>query len=139
MNSSDWKSLLPDLPHDDDGDGDALRRLASHGSDLSKPMTVDFAVDVPNDDAAKSVAAAALKLGSRPHTYQDSTDKKWTCNCAKTIIPTYDEILAIQNQLDELSRPFGGKSDGWGSFGNAEASQETKKATSDIGHPQGSE
>jgi hypothetical protein len=104
------------LPND--SDGNALRQLASEGSDLSKPMIIDFAVAVPNRAAGKAVAAAASPLGFTTDVYHDVESDTWTCYCTKTMVPRYDDIIAIQNQLDELSQPFGGKSDGWGSFGN---------------------
>ncbi len=48
----------------------------------------------------------------------DETDQRWTCYCAKRMIPTYEAIIAAQKELDELSAPFGGSSDGWGTPGN---------------------
>jgi hypothetical protein len=110
--------MIDVLPND--SDGDALRRLISHGSDLSQPMKIDFAVAVPNEDAGKAVASRAESLGFRPDLYHNPETGAWTCYCSKTMIPTYDKIIAAQSELDELSQPFGGKSDGWGSFGNAE-------------------
>ena len=113
--------MTNDLPKD--SDGDALRRLISHGSDLSKPMEIDFAVAVPDEIAGHAVAERATPLGFRAKVYHHEPTDSWTCNCAKTITPTYEEIIAIQKQLDQLSAPFGGKSDGWGSFGNAVAAR----------------
>jgi hypothetical protein len=39
------------------------------------------------------------------------------CYCSKNIMLDYNEIISIQEQLNEISRPFGGYSDGWGTFG----------------------
>jgi hypothetical protein len=30
------------------------------------------------------------------------------------MVPEYNEIIRIQNELDRLAGPLGGKSDGWG-------------------------
>ncbi len=38
----------------DDADGDALRRVAER-SDMSKPMDIDFAVDVPSKRSGEEV------------------------------------------------------------------------------------
>jgi hypothetical protein len=110
--------MTENLPND--SDGDALRSLISDGSDLAKPMSIDFAVAVPDANAGNSVAAAARPLGFQTDVYHNIETDSWTCYCTKTMIPGYEDIVAIQGQLDDLSRPFGGKSDGWGSFGNAD-------------------
>jgi hypothetical protein len=104
------------LPND--SDGDALRNLVSHGSDLAKPMLIDFAVAVPTVESGKAIAALVSALGFQPDVYHDEETNSWSVYCSKTVVPTYEEVVAIQRQLDDLSRPFGGKSDGWGTFGN---------------------
>jgi regulator of ribonuclease activity B len=115
--------MSPNLPVD--SDGNTLRSLQSHGSDLSRPMKIEFAIAVPDAESGKAIAEKVTQMGFQPDVYHNSKTGKWTCYCAKTIIPTYEEIIAIQSQLDEVSSRFGGKSDGWGSFGNAEVAQET--------------
>jgi hypothetical protein len=49
----------------------------------------------------------------------DEEDDPWDCYCTKTMLPTYDGVVGAERELDELSRPFGGHSDGWGTSGNA--------------------
>jgi len=49
----------------------------------------------------------------------DAEDDAWDCYCTKAMLPTYDGVVEAQRQLDELSRPFGGRSDGWGTWGNS--------------------
>jgi hypothetical protein len=34
------------------------------------------------------------------------------------MVPTYEVVVAAQKELDELSAPLGGHSDGWGTLGN---------------------
>ncbi len=46
-----------------DFDADALRTLAEGGSDMTKPMPIDFAVAAPNEQAARAIAQAATALG----------------------------------------------------------------------------
>ena len=105
------------LPND--ADGDALRRLIAHGSNLTQPMLIDFAVAVPDANIGYLVAEKVAEIGFKPEiSHNDETDH-WSCYCSKLMLPKYDDIIAIQNQLDALSRPIGGKSDGWGSFGNS--------------------
>jgi regulator of RNase E activity RraB len=107
-----------DFPND--SDGDALRRVVNDGSDLSKPMFIDFQVAVPDESAAKALAEVAGKLGYHVRIY-DSPEctLPWTCQCSTRMLATYEGVIAIQNELAATSEPFGGIPDGWGTFGNS--------------------
>ena len=103
----------------DDADGDALRRFVDGGSDLSKPMLIDFQIAVPNEAAGRSMAAAADKLGYATKIYDSpECSLPWTCECSKTMIATYESVVAAQRELAKFALQFGGYPDGWGSFGN---------------------
>jgi len=111
----------------DNADGDALRRLLADGSDMSKPMEIEFAMAVPDESAGDAVAERARDLGYEVKVVFDLGEEKvaddppsWTCYCRRDMIATYNAVIAAQAELDELSRPIGGYADGWGSFGNAE-------------------
>jgi regulator of RNase E activity RraB len=117
---------MPEYPND--ADGDALRRVAADGSDMSKPMLVDFMVAVRDGESGQNVAAAAAHLGYRTQVMQDSSEEDdeanaypWTVYCTKKMTLTYEAVVAAQAELDRLSQPYGGYIDGWGTFGNAEA------------------
>lgn len=104
-------------PHD--ADGDALRRVASQGSDMSKPMYINFQLAAADRAAAEAIAAAARKFGYRATTYDSPGDEApWTCECSTRMLATYDGVIAIQAELAEMSAPLGGYVDGWGTFGN---------------------
>jgi regulator of RNase E activity RraB len=106
-----------------DADGDALRRIQADGSDMSRPMDIDFAVAVPDEAAGNSVAEGAKALGYKTdvvHDLGEDDGESWTCYCTRRMIPTHQGLLNAQEQLDELGRRFGGYADGWGSFGNIE-------------------
>lgn len=105
----------PDYPND--ADGDALRAVAER-ADMSKPMDIDFAVDIPSEAAGEEVARLASASGYKTSVDFDDTSKRWTCYCTKQMLATYDGVIAAQKELDALSAPLGGKSDGWGTFGN---------------------
>lgn len=106
-----------DFPND--ADGDALRRFVENGSDLFKPMLVDFQVAVPNERAARALADVARKLGYHVKTYASpGCSLPWTCECSTRMIATKDGVIAVQEELAGLAVPFGGHPDGWGSFGN---------------------
>lgn len=101
----------------DDADGDALRRVAER-SDMSRPMNIDFAVDVPNQARAEGMAQLAAQRGYTTRVACDTPGQRWTCYCSKCMVPTYEAVVAAQKELDELSEPLGGRSDGWGTLGN---------------------
>jgi regulator of RNase E activity RraB len=103
----------------DDSDGDALRLVLGNGSDMSKPMYIDFQVAAPSEASAKSIADVASKLGYRVSVY-DSPEcgQAWTCQCSTRTLATYENVIAIQKELGQISAEFGGYPDGWGTFGN---------------------
>ena len=113
----------------DDIDGEVLQMIAEDGNDMSKPMIVDYHVAAATEDTAEKIAAAAEKLGYETAIdFDDGEDAEedeeitepWTCTCRKEMLLEYDAVVAAQKQLDEIARPFGGYSDGWGTFGNAQ-------------------
>ena len=102
-----------------DADGGALERVANDGSDMSKPMFINFQVAIPDEAAAKKLADVVYKLGYRVRIYDSAEcSLPWTCECSTRMLATYEGVLALQDELAELSKPFGGHPDGWGTFGN---------------------
>lgn len=105
------------MKYPDDEDGDALRRVAER-SDMSQPMIIDFFVNVPDEPSGREVARMAAQRGYTSVVEFDQDGQQWTCYCSKRLVPTYDAIVASQQELDNLSAAFGGCSDGWGTLGN---------------------
>ncbi len=103
-----------------DADGDALRRIAADGSNMTKPMVIDFHVAAPDRATAKAIAAAAGQRGYRTKVHKDHEGSAWTCECSKEMLATHGGVIAAQEELDDLSKPHGGHSDGWGTFGNVD-------------------
>jgi hypothetical protein len=93
--------------------------MAADGSDLARPMVIDFFVAVPDEPTGRRVAEGAAALGFDTSVERDDDSGDWTCDCAKRMVPTYDGVVEAQAQLDGISRPLGGRADGWGTFGNA--------------------
>jgi regulator of RNase E activity RraB len=119
---------MPTYPNDTDGE--ALRRIAEDGNDMSGPMDVDFHVAAPDESVARRVAEGAAGLGYRTSIFFDDEeadleedDAPWTCECTKSMVPGYDAILAAQAELDAVAKPLGAYCDGWGTFGNAPAAR----------------
>ena len=104
------------MKHPDDANGDALRRLESHGDDLSKPRNIDFTVVFANEVAANTFAEHFRNL-----SYVTSIDKSetaeglpWDVCVIKHMIPSYDDIVAFEDELESIATPLLGRNDGWG-------------------------
>lgn len=89
---------------------------------MSAPMVIDFFVAVPNTEAAASVSDLAAAKGYTARTDFDKESNTWTVVCSRRMIPAYAAIVDAQAELDALSKPHSGMSDGWGSLGNMKAS-----------------
>jgi hypothetical protein len=112
----------------DDADGSVLADLAAQGIDLSKPLLFEFPVAVPDKASAEGTHKAMTHAGydarieydeGEPDYDSDVDDQEefgpsWAVFADVRMIPQYDEIMRIQSELDEIARPFGGESDGWG-------------------------
>jgi hypothetical protein len=86
-----------------------LRRYRAEGSDLSRPMEIDFFVAVPNKEAAESVAQHARSLGFKTNMEPTAAKGEWTCYCTKTLVPSFDNVRAIEHELDAIARTRGGQ------------------------------
>jgi len=106
-----------------DADGDALRRVVEDGNDLSQPMQVDFPVVFDSLEATPGFVELARGRGYDVEI-GELEDDKVDVFCVRTMLLTYDAVVACQNELNELSKPFGGYCDGWGTFGNVEGAEE---------------
>jgi hypothetical protein len=102
----------------DDATGQALKRLITAGSDLTKPMEVDFFIAVESKEEGDQIAAKVQDVGFKTSLKQDTVTLDWTCYCTKTIIPQYLEVIEIEQQLSSISELYGGYLDGFSSYGN---------------------
>ncbi len=103
-----------------DADGDALRNVAEDGADMSLPMVIDFSVEVPDETSARRVAEIVAAHGFDPSISDHDDSDSWSVYCSKSMLATYEGVVAVQLELNELSSPHGGTCDGWGTFGNTQ-------------------
>jgi hypothetical protein len=122
-----WSSGPSTSPLDDmstsypnDADGDALRNVAESGADMSLPMVIDFSVEVPDERTARRVAEVVAAHGFDPSISEDDDSDSWSVYCSKSMLATYEGVVAVQVELNELLSPHGGICDGWGTFGNTQ-------------------
>ena len=113
-------SWLDDMPssYPNDADGDALRNVAESGADMSRPMVIDFSVEVPDELTARRVAEVVAAHGFDPSISEDDDSHSWSVHCSKSMLATYEGVVAVQVELNELLSPHGGVCEGWGTFGN---------------------
>jgi hypothetical protein len=83
-------------------------------------MVIDFSVDVPDEHTARRVAEIVAGHGFDPSIFEDDDSGSWSVYCSKSMLATYDGVVAVQAQLNELLGPYGGSCDGWGTFGNTQ-------------------
>lgn len=111
-------TTIDSLPND--ATGNALRQYVKEGSSLHRPMSIDFFVLLPSEDAGNQVAREVRELAFDTSVEYDEETKQWTCYCTKSIIPRYEAIVRIEEQLDSIAQGYGGRIDGFGSYGNGE-------------------
>src|SRR5687768_722958 len=97
--------MRADFPDDDDGD--ALRLVAEHGADMSIPMKIEFTIDVPDLERAHALAEQIASRGYNPDIFVDDESGSISLYCARTMLATYDGVVAAQGELNELCAPFG--------------------------------
>lgn len=107
-----------DFPDDDDGN--VLRNLVAGGSDLSREMKIDFMINVSDETIGIIIAQKMELKGFQVSVEKDETSQRWTCYCTRTMVPSYERLIGIQKMMNEIAKPYGGCSDGWGSFGNSD-------------------
>lgn len=97
-----------------DEDGQVLKMLYKDGVDFEQPQNVDFIVVVPNKQSGEAVLKAFRDDGLNCELELDEETEEWTCYCYLKMLLIHQDIVDIQKRLDELSKPYGGYSEGWG-------------------------
>ena len=117
-----------------DPDGEALARVASLGFDMTKPLKIEFAMSAPGEEAADAIRDCLVRRGfdawsefdeGEPHDETNPDEVRefgpsWTVYVGVVMVPDYDDVVRIQSELDQISKPRGGYSDGWGVYSGQE-------------------
>jgi regulator of ribonuclease activity B len=107
-----------DAVYPNDDDGDTLKAVAASGADMSKPMLIDFTIAVPTMEGARSLTERIAALGYAPELYVDEEDGSISLYCGRTMVATYEGVVAAQAELNLLCEPVGANCDGWLTAGN---------------------
>lgn len=105
----------PEFP--DDADGDALRRIAEAGADMSRPMRVEFQVDASSRCDAEAIERLATARGYDAHTFEDD-DGSLCVILAVLMVANYEGVVSRQAEITDFVRSFGTHCDSWGTWGN---------------------
>jgi hypothetical protein len=109
---------MNDFPNDDDGD--VLRGLQNKGIDLSLPRQIEYYCYAKNESIAKEIAEEIKYLGYQCDVFYDdeaqSDEKAYSVYFARTMIPSYSEIVKSQNELSLALSSFDTRCDGWGTL-----------------------
>lgn len=112
-------------------DAELLAEMAADGIDLSRPLAIEFMVAAPDDPAATAIARAIRRAGHVADIVHDAGEPdaggdvalddpeygpSWTVYVSVTMVPTPAALAAMQRELDDIARPLGGYSDGWGTL-----------------------
>ena len=98
----------------DDADGNALKRIADDGVDMTKPLTIEFQIAVPDEAIANSVVNDIKKEGYSSKKDHDEVDDEWLIICPIEIVPSYDNIVSTQQRLERLISSSNAQLVGWG-------------------------
>jgi regulator of RNase E activity RraB len=112
------------MDYPDDNDGDALRKVAEAGADMSSPMVIEFSIEAADERSARNIAELVDAQGFDPSISDNEGRGSWSVYCAKSMLATYDGVVAVQAELTALVAAHGGHCDGWGTFGNGGISEQ---------------
>ena len=102
------------MPHPPDANGDVLRRMESHGDDLSRPRDIEFTVVFPDENSAQQFANHFRALGYKVSAELSNTGFPWDVVVVKHMAASHQEIGAFEDELQRVADNFGGHNDGWG-------------------------
>ena len=114
------------FPNDDDGD--ALRKLQAQGVDLKKPRVMEFSCDAADMSVAQRIAARLNLLNFSCRIQEASAASSYpkpSVYIRRRMVPSYEAIVSMQRELDDLLAEFETHCDGWGTLVHPAESRDT--------------
>lgn len=93
---------------------EVLEGIAARGTDLSVPRLIDFAHVFFSEPEALRFKDAAEKAGYQASMQKVESEELWDVIASSKIVPSFDDVTRLEEELDCLARSFGGQADGWG-------------------------
>ena len=100
----------------EEADLQTLNRLEEAGSDLSKPHEMEFFLYFPEEASANAAAGDIRDQGFVVEVKPSEEGSDWLCFAVKTMVPTYEDIVAISREFGAIAEAYGGEYDGWGTL-----------------------
>jgi hypothetical protein len=102
----------------DDDNGNVLRRMESHGDDLTRSRDINFTVVFSHVGDANVFADHLRLLGyaTSVEFSEVKPDFPWDAVVVNNMIPSHEAIGSFEDLLQNLANAFGGHNDGWGCF-----------------------
>ena len=108
-----------------DADGRALAAIAASGMDMTTPISIEFAIGVPDENTGKAVLDAVSAYGYQTELYYDEGEPdyqegdaeefgpSWTVYAVAQMQPTYENVVSHQAKINKLVSKLGGNCDAW--------------------------
>ncbi|WOH37140.1 ribonuclease E inhibitor RraB [Thalassotalea fonticola] len=99
-----------------DENGIVLAEMQDAGIDLSKLLTVEFFQLFEHEKDAKDMAKfiSNSDMNATVNVHPDQTPNVWDVDCKVEMIPSYENIVAMEEKFEQLAQKFNGFNDGWG-------------------------
>jgi hypothetical protein len=106
------EAATPKFP--DDENGEVLRRMFKQGDDLSRPRIIDFCFTFADRRQALAFAEIVdeqdLEVCISVYEERDG----WEAIVKRYMVPTHEDITALEVSLTQRAVAVGGEADGWG-------------------------
>lgn len=99
-----------------DENGSVLAEMQAAGLDLSKSLIVEFfqLFEVEANARAMAEHINNSDMQADVTVHPDTTPNVWDVDCKVEMIPSYENIVAMEETFEKLARQFDGYNDGWG-------------------------
>lgn len=109
------------IDYPNDADGDVLRGLAAEGVDLTQPRLLEFYCYAASSAIAEDICARLTALGFKCHIFEDDEqeapdDTRLSVYAERVMVPSYDAVIRVQNELNAVLSEFDTCCDGWGTL-----------------------
>jgi len=94
-------------------EGDAIWQAIENGVSPKEPVDIDFYVAFPDKEKGKQFEELVNEHGYDACADQADKSDGYTSSCTKTVDLDHTAITAEQRKIDQLAKPFEGKTDSW--------------------------
>ena len=94
-------------------EGDLIWQAIENGVQPQEPVDIDFYVGFPDKGKGKEFEKLVNEHGYDACEDKDETSDGYTSSCTKTVNLDHTAISAEQRKIDQLARPFDGKTSSW--------------------------